>query len=229
MHSPQTECTDFEIDVFWSFRSPYCYFALDRLIDLERRFEMRINVRPVYPMAVRNPNFFQDVNKKYRQYHLMDCERVAAHLNVPYRRPIPDPIVQNMDTNEIAVDQPYIRQLTLLGTAAQLQGKGLAFLDKIARLLWDGKTDGWNEGNHLLDATNAAGLDGQALFNEIAENPDKFETVVAENQKAHDASAHWGVPLMTFRGETFYGQDRVDLLLWRMRNEGLTERNAVDG
>lgn len=223
------ERMDFEIDVFWSFRSPYCYFALDRLIDMERRFLMRINVRPVYPMAVRNPSFFRDVNKKYRQYHLMDCERVAAHLNIPYRRPIPDPILQDMDTNEIAADQPHIRQLTLLGAAAQRQGKGLAFLDKIARLLWDGRTDGWNEGDHLLNATNAAGLDGQALFNEIAENSDKFEAVIAENQEAHDASAHWGVPLMTFRDETFYGQDRIDLLLWRMRNEGLAERTATGG
>jgi hypothetical protein len=30
--------------------------------------------------------------------------------------------------------------------------------------------------------------------------------------------------MMTFRGETFFGQDRVEMLLWRMLKEGLAER-----
>jgi hypothetical protein len=30
--------------------------------------------------------------------------------------------------------------------------------------------------------------------------------------------------LMTYNGETFYGQDRIELLLWRMMKDGLAER-----
>jgi hypothetical protein len=29
------------------------------------------------------------------------------------------------------------------------------------------------------------------------------------------------VPLMVFEGEPFHGQDRIDLLVWRMRQKGL--------
>jgi len=36
-----------------------------------------------------------------------------------------------------------------------------------------------------------------------------------------DAAGHWGVPLMVFEGEPFFGQDRVDALLWRMEQRGL--------
>jgi len=30
------------------------------------------------------------------------------------------------------------------------------------------------------------------------------------------SAGHWGVPLMVYKGEPFYGQDRFDQLLWRM-------------
>ncbi len=176
-------------------------------------------------MAVRNPDFFRTINKKYRRYHLLDCERVAAYLGIPYRRPMPDPIIQNLETNEIAADQPHIRQLTRLGAAAQELGMGLLFVDKVARLLWDGSVDGWNEGARVRDAITSAGLDGEQLLSSVAQTPGLFESIIDENQRAFDESDHWGVPTFVFRDETFYGQDRLDLLLWRMQNEGLIERS----
>ena len=30
-------------------------------------------------------------------------------------------------------------------------------------------------------------------------------------------AGHWGVPLMVYQGEPFYGQDRFDQLLWRIQ------------
>ena len=62
----------FSFDLFWSFRSPYCYLALDRILEIERQFDVFVNVRPVFPLAVRTPDFFKNVNPKYRKYHLMD-------------------------------------------------------------------------------------------------------------------------------------------------------------
>lgn len=214
----------FSFDLFWSFRSPFCYLALDRIIEIERKHEVAVNVRPVFPLAVRLPGFFKNVNPKYRRYHLQDSQRVADYYGIPYRRPIPDPIIQDMETNVIAAEQPYIRQITLLGAAAQVRGAGLAFVDRVSRLLWDGSVDGWNQENYLLDAMNAAGLDGRELIAEIETHPNQFEAVIEENQIAQEKADHWGVPLMTFRGETFFGQDRVETLLWRMLNEGLAER-----
>lgn len=214
----------FSVDVFWSYRSPYCYLMLDRLLEISKNFDVSINIRPLYPMAVRNPNFFKEINKKYRKYHLQDSQRIADYYKIPYRRPIPDPIIQDMETNEIAAEQPHIRHITLLGAAAQTQGAGLAFTDKVSRILWDGSVDGWDQGSHLVDAIDAAGLNGRALVADVNVDPDRFDAVISENQAAHDASDHWGAPLMTFRGETFYGQDRIDILLWRMMQAGLAVR-----
>ena len=119
----------FSIDLFWSFRSPYCYLALDRLVALSQDHGVGINVRPIYPIAVRTPDFFKTTNPLYRPYHTLDSHRVAENLGVAFRRPIPDPIQMDMETGVPDPEQPYIFRLTRLGQAAVMAGKGLAFLD----------------------------------------------------------------------------------------------------
>ncbi|MAX29071.1 MAG: disulfide bond formation protein DsbA [Thiotrichales bacterium] len=218
------DSSDFSFDLFWSFRSPFCYLGLDRILEIKKNFDVTVNVRPVFPLAIRIPDFFKKVNPKYRGYHLKDSQRVADHLGIPYRRPIPDPIIQDLETNAIATEQPYIRQITLLGAACQIEGSCLPFVDHVSRKLWDGSVDGWHDNDHLLDALNSAGLNGLELMAKVESETDKLEAVIAKNQTDQENTDHWGVPLMTFRGETFYGQDRIETLLWRMRDQGLLKR-----
>ena len=211
----------FSFDLFWSFRSSYCYLALDRILGLSRDHGVDVVVRPVYPMAVRQPNFFNKTNPLYRPYHTLDSHRVAESLGVPFRRPLPDPIRMDMETSEIAPEQPYIYRLTRLGMAAAMAGRGLEFLDHVSRILWDGTVDGWDEGTHLADAMTRAGLESGKIEAAVAAEPEKFDAAIEKNQTAHQAAGHWGVPLMVFEGEPFHGQDRIDLLVWRMRQNGL--------
>ena len=42
-----------------------------------------------------------------------------------------------------------------------------------------------------------------------------------DNEQDHAASGHWGVPTFVFENEPFFGQDRIDLLIWRMESKGL--------
>jgi 2-hydroxychromene-2-carboxylate isomerase len=212
------------VDLFFSFRSPYSYLALPRMMRLVADFDATVNLRPIYPLAVRVPGFFRRTNPKFARYVVLDSSRVAKFENIPFRFPRPDPIVQNMRTLEVAPEQPYIHRLTRLGAAAQLQGRALVFVDAISRVLWDGSVSGWNEGDHLARAATAVGFDLAAMDAEIAADPDRYEQVIAENEKDHAASGHWGVPTFVFEKEPFFGQDRIDLLIWRMQRAGLTRR-----
>ena len=211
----------FSIDLFWSFRSPYCYLALDRLLTLNRNLGFEINVRPIYPIAVRTPDFFKTTNPLYRPYHTLDSHRVAENLGVPFRRPIPDPISMDMETGIPDKEQPYIFRLTRLGQAAVMAGKGLAFLDQVSRIIWDGSVDHWDQPPHLTDAMIRAGLDPETQETDVATDPNTYDDAIEENQAAHHAAGHWGVPLMVFENEPFYGQDRIDLMVWRMRQKGI--------
>jgi 2-hydroxychromene-2-carboxylate isomerase len=212
------------VDLFFSFRSPYSYLALPKTLKLVADYDVTVNLRPVYPLAVRVPGFFKRANPQFARYVVLDSSRVAKHDNIPFRFPRPDPILQDMATLDVAEKQPYIHRLTRLGAAAQLEGRALVFVDAISRVLWDGTVKGWNEGDHLATAATAAGFDLAAMDAAIEADPDQYERVIAGNEQDHAASGHWGVPTFVFESEPFFGQDRIDMLIWRMQGKGLTRR-----
>jgi 2-hydroxychromene-2-carboxylate isomerase len=213
------------VDLFFSFRSPYSYLALPKTLRLAADYDVTLSLRPVYPLAVRVPGFFKRTNPQFLRYVGLDSRRVAEHANIPFRFPRPDPIVQDMTTLDVAHNQPYIHRLTRLGAAAQLEGRALGFADAISRVLWDGTVGGWNEGDHLARAAAAGGFDLTAMDAAISADPDRYELIIGGNEKDHAASGHWGVPTFVFDNEPFFGQDRIDLLIWRMESKGLTHRS----
>jgi 2-hydroxychromene-2-carboxylate isomerase len=215
------------VDLFWSFRSPYSYLATPRLVALARDFDLDVRVRPVLPIAVRDPEFFTRANPLWVGYLLRDVRRLAEYNGITIGWPVPDPVAQDLAIRRVAAEQPHAHRLTRLGVLASERGHGLAFLDEVSQLLWNGRVKGWNEGSHLADATARAGLDLAALEAEAAAQTARLDGAIAENQRALEAAGHWGVPTMVFEGEPFFGQDRIDLLVWRLRQHGLRERGAL--
>jgi 2-hydroxychromene-2-carboxylate isomerase len=214
------------VEVFWSFRSPYSYLATPRLVRLAAEYELELAVRVVLPIAVRIPGFFDTVNPLWPPYLLRDTMRIAEQLGIPYGWPRPDPIVQEFPSRKVAAEQPYIHRLTRLGVAAAERGRGLPFIAEVSRRIWGGDVEGWHEGAHLADAAARAGLDLASLDAAVAADPARHDAVIAANQQALEAAGHWGVPTMVFAGEPFFGQDRIDLLVWRLGQHGLRRRGA---
>jgi 2-hydroxychromene-2-carboxylate isomerase len=93
------------VDLFFSFRSPYSYLALPKTLKLLTDYDIAVNLRSVYPLAVRVPGFFKKTNPQFARYVVLDSSRVAKHDNIPFRFPRPDPIVQDMATLEVAAHQ----------------------------------------------------------------------------------------------------------------------------
>ena len=211
------------VDVFWSFRSPYSYLATGRLVALTTRYDVDIDVRIVLPIAIRVPGFFEQVNPLWPPYLLRDTMRIAEQLGIPFAWPNPDPVVQEWPSRRVAAEQPYIHRLVRLGTLAARRGRGLAFVDEVSRLLWGG-TGAWNEGERLAEAAARAGCDLAEMDAAIAGTAAEFDAEIEQNQRDLEAAGHWGVPTMVFAGEPFFGQDRIDLLVWRLRQHGLRAR-----
>ena len=214
-----------QIDFYWSFRSHYCYLGLDRILALQQDFPVTIRLRPVYPIAIRNPEFFsqQPRDPKRWRYIVRDAERIADSLGLPFAWPDPDPVRMNMQTLEIAAEQPYIFRLTGLAMAADRQRRGLEFTTEVARLIWAG-TRRWDRDGHLGAAAIRAGLNLDDLERDFVANKSQYEQAVKINEQALEEAGHWGVPTLVFRGEPFFGQDRIDLCRWRMQQQGLPER-----
>jgi 2-hydroxychromene-2-carboxylate isomerase len=210
-------------DIFWSFRSPYSYLATRRYVALAQEYDLTINLRPVYPLAIRDPAFFERSHPNWLRYTFTDIFRVAQFYGILFGPPRPDPIVQEVRTRKIAEEQPYIYRLTRLGQASERRGKSLAFCDEVSRLIWGGAVN-WHEGDHLAGAAERAGLDLAELDAEAARESDALDAEIAINQTALEAAGHWGVPTLVFDGEPFFGQDRIDMAVWRMLQKGLEKR-----
>jgi 2-hydroxychromene-2-carboxylate isomerase len=212
------------VDVFWSFRSPYSYLATKRLRGLQNKWEARIRPRPVYPIAIRTPDFFANAPDQWVGYLLKDIFRLSQYLQIPIGSLQPDPVVQDMATRAIAPEQPHIHRLTRLGILACEAGDeaGWAFMDEVSHVIWSGQP--WTTGTVLADAVARAGLDLAALDDRQDAEKDRLEAAIEDNQTAQNEGGHWGVPLMVFEGEPFFGQDRIDLLEWRLEEAGVAKK-----
>ena len=213
-------------DFFFSFRSPYSYLALVQMRGVVRDYDVEAILRPVYPIAVRIPGFFKSASPLFGRYVVRDSRRAAEHAGIPFHWPRPDPVVQDTATMEIAREQPLIHRLTRLCAAAQKSGRSWDFTQAIAPVLWDGSVVGWNEGDYLARAATAAGFDLDAMDAAVTNEPERFDAVIAQNEADHEAAGHWGVPTFALQGEPFFGQDRIETLVWRMTQHGLVRRET---
>ncbi|MEC8837274.1 MAG: 2-hydroxychromene-2-carboxylate isomerase [Pseudomonadota bacterium] len=210
-------------ELYFSFRSPYSYLAVGRYRAMTEKYDLDIALRPVWPLAIREPDFFERNHPNWLGYTMRDMLRVAQFHDIPFGAPRPDPIVQDVATRRIAADQPHIRRVTRMGQAAARRGSGLPFAHEAGQLIWGGQ-ENWHEGDHLGGALARVGLDPAEIEREVAAQPDALDAEIAANQDALEAAGHWGVPTLVFDGEPFFGQDRIEMVRWRMDQKGLTER-----
>lgn len=212
------------VDLYWSFRSPYSYLIVPRLIALEQEWDAQITVKPVLPIAVRQPDFFANADPLWATYLMRDCVRSAEFAGMPLRWPRPDPVVMDFATRTYPQEQPHIHRLTRLGTLAAERGQGLPVLRAISHLIWSGETDAWHEGDHLARALAAVDCDLAEMDAAQTAGADRLDAVIRQNEADQRAGGHYGVPLMVHDSEPFFGQDRFDQLVWRMQQKGMAAR-----
>lgn len=114
------------------------------------------------------------------------------------------------------------RWLGHLGIAATEAGRAFNFFLEVSRLLWNGAVDQWHEGDYLKNACHQTGLDWSALSAQVSARPDYYEQQLQANADALTAAGHWGVPTMVYGPETFFGQDRIDVLAWCIQKDTTT-------
>ena len=221
-----------EYDLYWSMRSPYSYLVLDRILALNKHYNVKMNFMPTLPIAVKAGGF-PGVPWYRWNYDMIDQHRVAKRLGIQFRRPRPEVVIQNTwppYTLTLAIpkgekNQPFVYLVSRCAAAARLQGKSDEFLDHVMHMLWNGTVDNWPD--HLAEYMSRAGMDGKAVLAEIKANPKKYDDVFAAVGKAKGKTGSGGVPEMVFRGEPFFGEDMFDSFFWRLAQNGLTRKDGA--
>ena len=225
-----------EVDVFYSMRSPYSYLALFRLAYLNSNFNVNVNIKVIFPIAVRTSKPGKKSALAGRWYYFWysqyDATRTGRYEGIPFRFANPDPVVNDVHPpgagQAVAPmeEEPYISWLVRLAIAAQLENKTLEFCLAVSPLIWGAETKIGEWPFHVEAAVNSIGMDYNKVIKDIQANPAKVDAVWQQNQDEFQMTGQGGVPTMSWNGEPFFGQDRFDQFFWRLRQNGLTKRKV---
>jgi 2-hydroxychromene-2-carboxylate isomerase len=195
------------IDAYYDFRSPYAYFANHRI--RSRSFVMPVAVawqwRPVSIDVLLNLQAGRDAWAAYvdplsapkRAHLLADVRRSAAFYQAPLRAPKP----------------PRPNSIPALCTAALLDPEAHAiFRNAVFDALWQQQRD-IADPEVLAECLARANSDPGLAVRALA--PEARDTLAEATTSAY-ASGVFGVPTFVCHGEIFFGNDRLDMLAWRL-------------
>ena len=106
---------------------------------------------------------------------------------------------------------------------AKRRGKGMLFLREFAQMIFTG-TKNWHQGDNSKQCAERCGLDYQQMVSAIEGDESSHDAQAQQHAEDLIAAGHYNIPTMIYQGEIFFGPDRVDTLLWRMKQHGLKKR-----
>jgi len=191
------------IDYYFSTSSPWSYLGSARFIEIARTIGATVNVRPVnygvifpqsggLPLPKRSP--------QRQAYRMMELKRWRDYLGIPI----------NVSPSNFPAQAP-LSALTII--AARETGQdALTLSDAILTALWrdDRNIDDPTEVAAIAESVD---LDGHALVDAA---PGYAERYAADSEAALAAGVFGAPSWVLPDGEVFWGQDRIDLLRWRL-------------
>jgi 2-hydroxychromene-2-carboxylate isomerase len=188
------------IEYYCALISPWTYLGSARLVEIARRYEAEIVVRPVDYSKIFPVSGGLPLAKRAEQrqaYRLVELRRWRDFLGVPLTlKPAFFPAAEGLAARMVV--------------AARRQGlDALALAHAILRAVWAEERN-IAEPATLVALAETAKLNGKALL-AAAEDP----VVAAEYQSDTDAAIArgiFGAPTYVYHDELFWGQDRLEFL-----------------
>jgi 2-hydroxychromene-2-carboxylate isomerase len=192
---------DRTLDYYVFPQSPWTYLGHARAVEIARRHGAALRVRPmdggkVFPVSGGLP--LPKRAPQRQAYRLVELERWRRHLGVPLHvEPKYFPVGGDPAARLIVAAEEVSAE-----SAVEVLGRVLAAV--------------WAEQRDIADETTLAaladesGLSGKALV-ERSKSPEIQARYDAHTQAAIDTQV-FGAPTYVWRGELFWGQDRLDFL-----------------
>ena len=188
--------------------SPWAYLGAKRFRQIAETHGASVNVRVVdygtifpqtggLPLPKRSP--------ERRAYRLMDLKRFREYLDVPL---VLEP--------EFFPSQTRLSAHTIVA-AVETEGHETALIASESLLsgLW-ADNHNMDDPDVIISTLNQAGLDGKALVEYAETHAETLSNRITSDTELALADGIFGAPSYVYKGEVFWGQDRLDLLAWRL-------------
>jgi 2-hydroxychromene-2-carboxylate isomerase len=190
-----------EVKMYSDFKSPYAYLAFDPAMALPLRFNVSVRWIP-FQLRVKGKGERSAYSEYKVKYSYMDARRFAKVRGLWIRGPL-----KVYDTTPAAIG----------GLFAEKHGRLLDYGRAAFKqfFLREFEADQPEAVARLLDGI---GLSGRGFADYLSdEGKQTYERCEEEAATDHV----FGVPFFIFRGEPFWGHDRLDLLQERLTEAGL--------
>lgn len=191
------------LEIFFNFRSPYCYLASVSMFDVFDRFDIAIEWRPLGSWDGRSP---PDRAAKKMPLARQDVARWCRRLQIPFKPPPATTDPTNAGIVSIEAEKQGLLAPYVVGVMAREWAHGQDIGDI----------------EILFDVGAEIGLDKETIHHAI-DSPDHHKRL-AENWQRADTIGVFGVPSFVVGEEIFWGNDRLDFLAEHLANLRLEKR-----
>lgn len=194
------------IDYYLTPQSPWTYLGHTRFFEMATRHGCEIRIKPcdysrIYAASGGLP--LQQRAAQRQAYRLTELQRFSAWLGIPL----------NLQPKFFPVSPEKAARLLLaaLGDLPKPERitQVMRLIGAIGEAVWAKNADIGHDAT-LIALANDVGLDGAALF--YASTQTQFETQYRRVTEQAIIDQVFGAPTYAFRGELFWGQDRLDFL-----------------
>jgi 2-hydroxychromene-2-carboxylate isomerase len=195
------------IDYYDSMSSPWTYLGHLRFLELARRFDLTVEHKPMDLLHVWSVSGGLPLKQRARQrqaYRHEELRRWREFLGLPC----------NLEPAFHPVADRRACFLVIAAMAQNLDWEKLSYA--LLRAVW---VEERNIADHptLAAIADENGMDGKALL-AATENAAVQSEYQANTDEAM-ARGVFGAPTYVFDDELFWGQDRLDMLEWRLRQK----------
>lgn len=192
---------DKQIDYYVFTASPWTYLGHDRVVALARKHGATLRVRPmdgakVFPVSGGLP--LPKRAPQRQAYRLVELRRWREHLGVP----------MHVEPKFFPVGGDPSSRLVVAAEDVSADAP-VAVLGRVLKAVWEQQRDIADDAT-LAAIADEAGLPGARLL-ERSKSPEIQARYDAHTQAAIDAQV-FGAPTYVYRGEPYWGQDRLDFL-----------------
>jgi 2-hydroxychromene-2-carboxylate isomerase len=195
------------VKMYSDYKSPFAYLAFDPAFELEQRYRIRIRWIP-FQLRIKGKGERSQYSEYKVKYSYMDARRSAKPRGLWIRGPL-----KIYDTTPAAIG----------GLFAEKHGRVLEYGRLAFRqfFLREFEADQPGAVARLLASLGFSEPEFLAYF--AGDGRDAYERCQIEAAEDHV----FGVPFFIFRGEPFWGHDRIPMLEQRLEEAGLKRGSAA--